>query len=133
MKNQEQIIAQVLEILDNLSSEDITTGIRCLECSQGPFSTDYLIRKGYFTQEVADFCLSIDFAQENTDAYCLYIEDTIDEIKANPKDWHLDDEEIASFEDQDYAELAEADGWVFTAYEHLLMKIFQEVKNDLEA
>jgi hypothetical protein len=132
MKNQEQIIAQVQSILDNMSTTDVATGINSLQCSQGPWNSDYLIRKGYFTQEVVDFCESIDLAQENADAYCLHIEDKIESIKDNPEDWYLTAEEVAEFTDQDFYEHAECDGWDWIAYQNLVAKIFQEVKNDLE-
>jgi hypothetical protein len=132
MKNQEQIISTVQSILDNMSSADLVKALDNLQCSQGPFSADYLIGKDYFTQEVVDFCQSIDFAQENSDAYCLAIQHIAESIQANPKDYYLDQDEIDNFTEEDYAELAESDGWVWVAYEHLLMKIFQEVANDME-
>lgn len=132
MKNQEQIITQVQSILDNMSTEDLVKALDNLQCSQGPFSTDYLIGKGYFTEEAAEFCRSNDFAQENSDAYCLAIENIAEAIQANPADHYLDQDEIDNFTEDDYREMAESDGWVWTAYEHFLMKLVQEVSNDLQ-
>jgi hypothetical protein len=133
MKNQEQIIAQVQETLDQFTAEQLVQALDGLQSSQGPWSVSYLVKQGYFTEEVVDLCESLELAAEYADPYCLAIEHIIDEIKANPKAHYLDDKEIATFTDEDYRDLAEADGWVWTAYEHLIAKIYLEVSNDLEA
>lgn len=133
MNNSDKIIATVQDVLDRMSTEDLVKALDRLQCSMGPWSTDHLISEGYFTEEVADFCQSIDLAAENSDAYCLAIEHIAEGIKANPGAYYLDQDEIDNFEECDYRDLAESDGWVWTAYEHLVMKIFQEVMEDMEA
>ena len=132
MKNQEQIIAQVQETLDQFTAEQLVQALDYLQSSQGPWSSSHLVKQGYFTQEVVELCESLELANEYADPYCLAIEHIIDQIKANPSDYYLDEEEIASFTDEDYRDLAESDGWVWIAYQNLIAKIYQEVSNDLE-